>query len=339
MSNLVRSWGLRLLLVALLLFASELLWWNIHLGLPFTVQTSTADSATRTLITLAAYVTIAALLTDFAARFRIRDIFGLLLLGGVYGLSHTLLISPQTGLRDVPLTIATQALGAHTLAGLAAFALIGWLAGRGQAWILPVAAAIIGAAWAVWTRGSAVYRIETSAGGAPGFEQAAVTAALFIGLVLAATLLQTWVIRRRPHNPPADYRLSPLAWILVGIAQVAILVDHWNNAQIDTIGLILCLVLYALCVLMLWYHKRARGDAYLPALVTFVPRWRWLVVSLIVFMLAAALGWQIPGGGGAAEPVQIIAAAFSAFGLVWLPAVALVMGWRALRRETRALRL
>jgi hypothetical protein len=64
-----------------------------------------------------------------------------------------------------------------------------------------------------------------------------------------------------------------------------------------------------------------------------------LVAWLLVIGAGAGVGWLLPRGEGASDPVALIGTLFTAFGLVWLPTVAVVYGWRAIRRDLRAMRL
>jgi hypothetical protein len=60
---------------------------------------------------------------------------------------------------------------------------------------------------------------------------------------------------------------------------------------------------------------------------------------MLALTIGIAIGATFERGEGAADPTAVIGALFTAFGLVWLPTVALVFGWRAIRRDVRALRL
>ncbi len=121
------SWFVRLLLAALLGFASEVLLWT---------------QPTRPLLDWAllalGYLALSGLLLEIAARYRLRDAFGLLTLAGIYGMLNGLILNPATALIDVPRTLITRAMGAHAVAGLIALALFlaltrGGLRGRGGA--------------------------------------------------------------------------------------------------------------------------------------------------------------------------------------------------------------
>jgi hypothetical protein len=336
-------WALRLLLALSFFAASELLLWGVR-SYPQPLQSDTIVQLTLPIwMAFPAYLAIAAAVLDFAARFRSRDVFALLLLVGVYGLSQALLISPAIVLNELPLTLATHGLGAHGLAGLAALTLLLWIARPGRTRWLVMTTAVLGLVWGVWARYSPPYWIQGVPPNRVPSEESYFGTALMSAVVMwLAIIVAAWFasrIRQQAPAAPLDLRLTPLEAAAAALIHAALIAYHASRGQLEIIGLLLCLSLYGLCVLMLWFHKRAKGDTYSDAFLTFHPPWRWLGAGVSLFVIAAALGWQLPRGAGAADPVALITTVFTAFGVVWMPAVALVLGLRAFRRDTRALRL
>ncbi|MBZ0287452.1 MAG: hypothetical protein K8I30_07545, partial [Anaerolineae bacterium] len=132
------DWRIRLALAAALLFGSEILLWN----------DPPLRSALDWLVLAVGYLAISAALLDLGVRCRVRELFGLIVLAGIYALLNGLLLNPQTALFDVPRTLITRVLGAHTLVGLLMLLLSLSRFTRRYA----LAAAVVGLAWGVWVR-------------------------------------------------------------------------------------------------------------------------------------------------------------------------------------------
>jgi len=313
---------MRLLLGALLLFGWEVLLWN--------------DPSARAVLDWAraalGYALIATLLLDLAARYRVRDIFGALLLAGVYATLNALTINPQAMLYELPRTLVTRLLGPGALVGLGMMALLLWLAGRGRNVWLALAALPVGIAAGAWARWSPVVLA--------GADETALTlvyVAAGIGVALITVL--TWATARARLDSPPDFRLGPLEWFVVGGGLIGLGAWQYADGALDWLALALTAGLLALCWATLWATARAKGATYVDLLGTFAPRWRWLGMGLGMFAVAVALGWSLPRGQGATDPIAVIGGVMTAFGIVWLPTVALVLGARMFQRQTRALRL
>ncbi|MCL4250818.1 MAG: hypothetical protein KJ065_21885 [Anaerolineae bacterium] len=316
-------WFIRLLLAALLAFGSEILLWNV----PY------ARAALGWARTALGYVLVAALLLDLAARYRPRDIFGALLLAGVYATVNALAISPQTTLYELPRTLATRVLGPHALVGLGMMALLLWLAGRGRSSWLALATLPVGIAAGAWARWSPVVLSAADETALAQIYSAAAVAAVIIAFL-------AWALaRRQTESATPEFRLHPLEWIVVAGGLLALVASNYADGDMNTLALAVTAGLLALCWAALWATARMKGAAYVDLLAVFEPRWRWLGIGLLILAGAAALGWSLPRGEGIADPVAVIGGVMTAFGIVWLPTVALVLGARALQRQTRALRL
>src|SRR5258708_776960 len=94
-----------ILLALLLMFGSEILVWTNPAGRPIL----------EWLLLIPGYVALSAVLLDFTVRYRIRDLFGVLLLAGIYSLSSALILNPASTLTDLPRTLVTRVMGAHGL--------------------------------------------------------------------------------------------------------------------------------------------------------------------------------------------------------------------------------
>jgi hypothetical protein len=318
------AWLLRLLLASLLLFGSEILLW---LDPPSRAPLDWA-------LLIAGGVALSALLLDLLARFHVRDVFGLLTLAGIYGLLNGLLLNPQTALADVPRTILSRALGAHVFAGLLMLTLFialifqPWTRRRWPGALL--IAALVGVGWGIWGRGSPVL-FGTAVAETP-LEVLLLTAAVGAGLILLLTLL-AWGALRRAAIGTIDFRLSPIGWTGTLAALLTLLVVHLLEGAIDSLSLVVIAVLALFCLMILWFARRKKAASLLDAPPT--PALLPLFALTAVLLLAAVPAYA----QGAGDPAALIGAAFTAFGLVWLPALSLALGGRAFMRQAKALRL
>lgn len=301
----------RLLLAALLWFGSTgLLWTPIRSPLDW--------------LTLPGYYAISALLLDLAARFRARDVFALLTLAGIYGLLTALFIHPATALIDMPRTLFTRALGAHALVGLVA--LVAFLRGRNPPIYLG-GALLVGVAAGVWARWSPV---ELWGGSEPttliiAISTFAVGVAVFLALSAVA----------EQSDPPTDYRLSPLGWLIISVIGAALILFHAAQGRIDGVAAITSLVLVAFSTAILWFQKRVKGAMLLDQ----VPAQRLpgAILPAVTFFVGAVVGCLLPRTDP--DGISILVSLFAAYGVIWLPAVSIVLGWRAFARQARALKL
>src|SRR5262245_39662 len=113
-------WYVRGALATLILFGSQVLFWMEPERL----------SLLDWLLIAAGCLALSAALLDFAARWRIYDLFGLLLLAGICGLCSGLLLNPGIALADVPRTLVTRVAGLDALAGLAVLTFAGAFTSR-----------------------------------------------------------------------------------------------------------------------------------------------------------------------------------------------------------------
>jgi hypothetical protein len=315
----------RALLAALLAFASEILVW----------VNPPARSLLDWALLVPGYLALSALLLEIAARYRLRDAYGLLMLAGVYGMLNGLILNPASALVDVPRTLITRAMGAHGLSGLVALALFFGLAGGLRARRALVAAlvlaVIVGAGWGTWAHWSPV---EFS--GLPPSAPESLLICGGIGIALAAAV---WAATRRV--PPRNLRLSPRGWALTLLALGGLLLLHLLRGEIDPLSLVVIVTLSAFSVIIIWFQMRKKGTTLLDSLADTPASWGAFGLLVAGFGLAAAVGYSLPRveTSAAADPLALIGALFTAYGLIWLPAVSIVLGARAFARQARAMRL
>lgn len=317
------AWPTRLLLAAVLAFCSEVLIWTNP------PARSLADWA----LLVPGYVALSALLLEIAARYRLRDAFGVLALAGCYGMINSLILNPQAALIDVPRTLLTRALGAQGVAGLAGLALFFVLTGglrRRSAQIATLAAAtVIGLGWGTWAHWS-----PAAFSGLPA--SAPETLLLYGGLGFALIGL-AWAGQRRVPSP--DLRLTARGWALTIAVLGALLLIHLLRGEIDALALVVIVTLSAFSLMIIWFQMRKKGAALLDGSRRTPLAWTTGALLVIGFALGGALGYGLPRGAAAEDPLALISALFTAYGLIWLPAVAIVLGARAFTRQARAMRL
>jgi hypothetical protein len=309
---MLQRWLTRISAAAALLFGSEVVLWN--------------DPASRTVLDwvllVFGYVAVSAVVLDLGVRYRVRDIFGLLVLAGVYGLLNGALLNPQTALLEVPRTLVTRVLGGHTLLGLGVLGLLLTL-NRTHSHPRWIAVGVIGLLWGVWVRW-----LPTLA------DTVTTDVPLLVMLVygLAGVMVFTMLVPR--VNTPAQ-RLTIVEWGIVGAIQALLFVRN-TLPTVDAFALIVVGVLAAFCVLLLWFQKRDRGAMLFDSVIGST----WMVVLTLggVFLATGVVGYLLPLGS-VPELLTPYVALFTAFGVVWLPSVSLVLGVRAYRKLTRQMQL
>lgn len=312
-------WIVRGLLAALLLFASEILLWT----------NPTGHSVMDWLIRIPGYIALGSLLLDFAARYRVRDVFGLLTLAGFYALLNGLALNPETALADVPRTWATRVLGAHTLVGFGVLLLfLALTSGRtGRLWLV---AAGVGALWGIWVQGLPLFT-EIAA------ETVSLLSMIIAGGVSLAVVAALGTLAGGRVQHAGQFMLRPLEWLLASVLVIALIM--YNRVNIGALSLLVLLALAGYCWVLIWFQHREQGAALLDAsLPTQSPSIGWLVAGALLFLGAAALTYSLPLSGDGSL-FGLLTGLFAAFGLVWLPTVSLVLGVRSYRRLGRQQRL
>lgn len=318
------AWLTRLLLAALLALCSEIILW--------TNPTRPLLEWARVLLLDAA---LAALLIELAARFRVRDFPGVMTLGGIYGMLNGLIVNPDTALIDVPRTLLSRALGGHALMGVLAVTLFWLIAaggarGRAAQGVMLTSGLGLGIVWGFWGRWSPPVFYA-----APETSLITLLIALALGVMVTAVLLI--LLRRVVPEPAALLPDAPplgVAFVLlIGGLIVAAL-----REQIDGVSFSVVFVLTAFAVGILWFQRRRRGVALLDQVGGFAA-YGLLVALVVAFAVGGVIGYGLPRESQANDPIALIGAIFTAYGVMWLPAVAFAYGVRAFTRLARGMQL
>lgn len=325
MQELVRerltAWGARIGFGVVLLICSEWIVW----------QTPGEYSAPRWIALALLYVALAAITLDLIARLNVHELFSLLLVAGLYGLLNGALVSHITG-RDLPFSLIVRPLGAQPLAFVLALAAFRILASERATGPLEFGAALgIGLVWGVWVRWFPRWSDDPIPQAEIGPALAALAVAFVVCLLIRYAVPPVGIYRRD------DWLLTPIEWALAGGVLVAALVVGSSQGDISGAAVGITVVLGAYVVMMLVITRVMRQESSYLAAITPPRRPNpaaWLIL-LIPLLLAGWIGFSLPGGDDSSVQSDLLFAALTAFGIVWLPAVSIVVGVRSFVQLTR----
>lgn len=316
----------RLLLALLFTFFSEIWLWNAPEVRPLAAW----------LPLLLGYGVVACLCIEVMVRWRTRDIYSLLAVAGLYALLNALLLNPERLLVDFPRTLFTRVMGAHALAGLLALTLFCLLlrTRRPRTWGLAAAAAAIsGGVCGAWARGST--RLLTGNSGE--------TAHLTILIAAGAGLALLWIVfafDQRAHTTATPIQPLPIPLLAAVVtAALVLFIFRIGEAAYSTLTASMLVIVGALCLGLVYFRARAKPGAWLEKIDSGVHTQHLLLLLIALFLATTALGYALPRGTDSSDPAAVLTTIFSAFGFVWLPTTALVIGARAFSRLVSAGRL
>lgn len=325
-SSVASVFSVRLLLAALLLFGSEVLVWTNPPG----------HTLLDWLFIIPCYLALSAVLLDFTLRYRVRDLFGSLVLAGLYSLAAALLINPQSSLIEMPRTLVTRVMGAHGLLAAEMIGLFLLLSGGStpKMRFLWIGCIIVGLAWGFWVKGWPVDE---------GYGEVSLTTMLLYGVGGLALLRLLLMAAGRTTGGlmPETLLLSRQGWGAVTLVLGIGLIIRLVQGVIDSTSLIIVPLLLLLCWAILWFRERAKGrtllDGRIP--VSPLPLGTYLLASAL-FLGIAVFAYNLPPmQAGDVTPVALIGLGFTAYGMVWLPTVAIVLGARAYLRQIQTRQL
>jgi hypothetical protein len=245
------------------------------------------------------------------------------------------LITPDVAFADFPRTLATRALGGHTLTTAIAFGLFLVLfqgsptyqnrALAGLAWI--------GFYWGTWMRWTPVYGTL--------FQQSVPLAHMFaviciwIGSVLFVygALLQS----RTPLNP-ADFRLSFVPLLFMIAALISLFAVQAARGVMDPTALLITIIIICVCWVVLWFRRSPQHASLLEThLPIQPPPTRWFLLAAFIFTAMTMIAYHLPLVGDAAHnQLWLMEIGYAVVGITWLPAMACVIAIRGIDRVMRA---
>jgi hypothetical protein len=321
-SNSFSSWLPRLLLAALLAFGSEVLVWTNPPGRPLV----------EWLLLIPGYLALSAIILDLLVRYRVNDLFGALVLTGIYALAASLILNPQSTLTDMPRTLMTRIMGAHGLLGAEMLGLFLTLTAgrRAPRGLLLAGCAVVGLAWGIWTRWYPTLNDPT-------YAPATLPLILAYGGVMIAFILTILALNVRYTIGVTvdDMRLSRAAWGAVSLVLLALFVIRTVQGALQFGNVLLIAGLLLLCWGILYFRGRAKGRTLLDnRLPVQPPSVGLLLAALAVFLIATVTAFNLPLiEAGGVNSFSFIGLGFLAYGLAWLPTVSLVLGIQAYLRQ------
>ncbi len=315
---------MRALLGALLLFGSEVVLWTTAHGL------GALDWAWRAL----AYTLLAAVLLDLAVRYRVRDLYDSMALFALYGVLVSVFVAPAVALEELPRTLLTRTLGAHSLTGLLLWGVFGTLlqGGTRRTRLITVGGMFwLGFFWGVWLRWM------------PAFSTLFPALPLAVPLATAAgALLWTALADAAVHGaPPADLdalRLPPLAWLSVGVIGALAFLAHAASTPVYTLANLATLFgVGVVAWAVLWFRRHPKRTPLLAGCLPprGMPR-LWRVGALAAFGGASALGYALPlAQVGAFNQLWLMEMGFGAVGTLWLPVLAAAVAIEGVESQMR----
>ncbi len=316
---------LRLLMAVLLGFGSEILLW------PNPLERAPLDW----LLLLAGTGLLAVMMLDLLARYQVHDLFGVMVVAGVYGLLMGMVVNPQFALVDVPRTFLTRVMGMYSLMGMEMVGLLVALTSGGRFYRgLLTGTVIVSVAWGIWVRWFPVLN-------EPPSPVVGLPTMLLAGAVGLALVGLTVYMARSSGVPVHDLQLSRRGWVLVAGGLIVLLILQLSQGRLPWEWLLVAGLLLAGCWLILWFRQRDRSmillEACMPAQPLSTGQWARVIA---LFTVLAVTAYNIPLIEIEAVNQQVlIALGFTAYGLAWLPTVALVLGARTYIHQIQTRRM
>lgn len=319
-------WISRLLLAALFLFGSEVLFWNNPAG------RAPLDWAGLAI----GYIVLATLGLDVIVRYRVRDVWGILLIMGGYGLLNGLLLNPTSVLRAAPNTLISHGLGGHWSIGLEMIGV--WMVlryGTGRhIRLLLLGAVVVGFNWGVWVWWFPVFN--------PGAYAPVLVWQMFAIALLAVLPALMLAILQRIAGLPSEqaYRLSARSWVLGGCVIFAFVAYRALMRQYeDGLGVLLSLLILGIFWVVLWF----RGDTRRPSLLATPAQplnLLWLVPVIAIFAAVGGYATTLPLVNlFGLNQFSLLTVVFAALGTLWMPFTAAVLGYHAVIRQLQTQKL
>lgn len=324
LSERVTPWLLRGLLALLLMLAVEVLFWN--------------DPAGRSLvewpILLVGYLILATIALDLLMRYRVRDVWGVMVVVGIVCALNGLFLNPQSALDEGAQSLLSRSLGAYWFISLEMLGLFLVLIG-GHSWEnrrpLLIGALAVGFFWAVWVKWYPAFF--------PGAFRAVTIYELFQTLALVAipTLLLALFVRRRSTITAERLRISWQGYAVAGLLAMLLLIyQTLQNRYLDAVGILLSLIVVGVLWTMLWFRAETQKPPLLALYLNADPvPLGWLLLTLVAFVGMAVLGYATDTLVNLLgfNQFTLLNLVFSLVGAIWIPLAAAVIGIRGITRQ------
>lgn len=325
-------WLLRVFLAALLFACTQVLIWLS----PLDIQIE------NVLLQLPGYLALAAIMLDLMARYRIRNVYEVMTIIGIYAVLNGLLLNPETALVDFPRTFITRSIGTQTISGMVAVGLfLALTAGhrvRRFLFVLLGYSFWVGFYWGTWIH-YAPGEIEW-VDAQISIEDTLI--AMLVYFVIPAVLLLIIRRWRMDSMQPMDLRMHPATMgIMIVILLVIFLVQVIRETITDPLTILVPLLVVFGCMTVLWFQRTVKGPMVLDNHIPPRPlRPVWIFLTIGVFVWAAVFAYNLPllNIVGASQ-LTLMQLGFTVVGFAWFPLIAIVIGIRALDRQLSKLEL
>ncbi len=313
-------WSVRLILGAVLLTFSEIVMWQNP------PSYSILDWIERAVL----YIALAAILIDVTVRFQANEIAGLALVGGLYGLLSSSIVS-HSAFAALPWSLLLRGMGLQTGAGLYGLLFFVLVMRGKQISVREIGvAAVIGVLWGIWVKW---YPVQAVVGwGAVPIETA--TLYLIGGFVITGALILLVGPRFRVIREK-DMQLLWWEWIIAGAPLfLALVVGMLDANVIPVLPLALMAVIGGFVIGALFLQRHGFEPSLLAQITFAAPNAQTYVILSVVFLVTGTVGAILTTDAN--SPLGVIAYfVIIAAGSLWLPAASALVGLRAYRRESK----
>lgn len=311
------AWTPRLGFTALLLTFGELVAWH---------QASTYSPLDWLAVTLI-YLALTMITLDLIARFQIRDWMGILLVGGIFGIAQSTLIS-LTFYQNLPISIVLYASGLQTLMFTLAYAGFQFLYTNSiPPRFLFITTPILGLAYGIWLK----WFPQLESINLPVPELGATLPYTIIALIASALIL--FIMTLPTEIKRFDWMMLPIEWAFSGGILFITALLRFNGGYIDsTFGFIIAIVILGMIILLLWFMHATQPKQKSDWSIKITPQQQSIinwVTMFLPFALTAWLGYELPGDGDTPIQSTLLFGAIIAFGVLWLPIVSTLISIRA----------
>ncbi|MEO0561302.1 MAG: hypothetical protein AAF125_04275, partial [Chloroflexota bacterium] len=213
--------------------------------------------------------------------------------------------------------------GQAAAGGLALVLFLGLAGGVGQR-SLGMWGGLLGAFWGIWARG---YLLITEA------PEVALSIVIAIGVGAGVMLVAlTWAVGRYSVADPAAFRMGAIPYGVVAVVIVALALYQYQAGGLRADEYFYLVPVMSFCVTVLWFQNYAGAPSALAKRLPMRPSLAGLAGGVVIFVLVGTVLYTLPP---VIELIRVVSVGFGAFGLLWLPAVCVVLGVRAYRSNAR----
>lgn len=275
------------------------------------------------------YGAIGAVTLDILARYRVRDLAGILATVLCVVPVIGLMISSENTLVNLPTHLFSRILGLHGIGLLWALGVWVGVLDKGYSLrVFGVVSLLFGVMTALWIQVADDF-MNWSVSSAQWFE--AMIAYLMVGGLIGAG---GYLARRYPLQLSDEVRLSSLEWGVMIFLSIGLMV--WADAFPSREAIGGTVILSAMGVLIVWFEDNAKSQSLLTRLLLqSPPEWSRIMTLWALGGIGLLMGWFIPLNiGEALSPVGLLEIGIVLFGFSWMPILMLWVGIRALSRRS-----